>query len=179
MNKNTIIISAVVVLGVGMIIYGFSNKSGVGNSDSKSANNSQNETPPSTTRIPLDASVNNIIVPNQDSKNLPANVARPENVVPAAPGSDSKLRIFEIKIDKNKFIPDTVIVNSGDVLNLQFSAIDKNYDISQPDFGFSKSIKKGGSGLISLQASASGKFKFFCPSCGGPDKGPVGYLVIK
>ena len=116
-------------------------------------------------------------VPGSNSL-APPNVAKPTTVVPASPGGSESLRRFSLKIQDDKFSPDTVIVNKGDVIQLSITALDKNYDFTQPDFGFKKSISKGQTQEIGFQASAVGKFTFFCSACGGPDKGPVGYIII-
>lgn len=117
------------------------------------------------------------IVPELNSL-APSNVAKPTLVAPASPGAPESLRKFSLKIENNKFSPDTVIVNKGDVIQLSIIALDKNYDFTQPDFGFKKSIPKGQTQEIGFQASAVGKFTFFCSACGGPDKGPIGYIII-
>lgn len=116
-------------------------------------------------------------VPELNSS-APSNVAKPTTVAPASPGGSESIRKFDIKIQEDKFSPDTVIVNKGDIIQLSITALDKNYDFTQPDFGFKKSIPRGQTQEIGFQASAVGKFTFFCSACGGPDKGPVGYIII-
>ena len=127
-----------------------------------------------TTRTPAPISA---IVPESNSS-ASLNVAKPTVVVPASPGGSESLRRFSLKIQDDKFSPDTVIVNKGDVIQLSITAVDKKYDFTQPDFGFKKSISRGQTQEIGFQASAVGKFIFFCGACGGPDKGPVGYIII-
>jgi len=122
--------------------------------------------------VPIDAQV-----PGPNSL-TPSNVAKPTTVVPASPGGSESLRRFSLEIQGDKFSPDTVIINKGDVVELSITALDKNYDFTQPDFGFKKSISRGQTQEIGFQASAVGKFTFFCSACGGPDKGPVGYVII-
>lgn len=108
----------------------------------------------------------------------PSNVAKPNLVAPASPGASESIRKFSLKIENDKFSPDTVSVYKGDIIQLSITAVDKNYDFTQPDFGFNKSIPKGQTIDGGFQASAAGKFTFFCSACGGPDKGPVGYIII-
>ncbi len=131
--------------------------------------------PESKTRAAAPA---NMAVPDLNAQ-APSNVAVPTVVAPAAPGSDSAFRVFSIKLQNNAFIPDTIVVNTGDIIHLTISAIDKNYDFTQPDFGFKTVLPKGSSKLVLFSASAAGKFTFFCSACGGPSKGPAGYLVIE
>ena len=123
--------------------------------------------------VPFDAKV-----PEKDSADVPQNVAQPMIVGPSAPNAETNFRSFDIKIDKDSFSPDTVIVKRGDIVHINFSAIDKNYDFTQPDYGLSAQVAKGSGRIVEFQASAEGKFTFFCASCGGPEKGPVGYVII-
>ena len=118
-----------------------------------------------------------IVVPEKGSP-VAANVAPPETVGAAAPGSSSDYRSFTVKINLNAFVPDTVIVNQGDVAHVNITAVDHDYDFFQPDYGLSAVIPKGQTKTIQFGATASGKFTFYCKSCGGPEQGPVGYLVI-
>jgi hypothetical protein len=102
--------------------------------------------------------------------------------VPVAvdPASGSaNFRSYNIKIDKNKFTPDTVIVNQWDTVRINFTSVDRDYDVKQPDFGFAVAIPKGTSGVWESSASGGGTFKFYCVACGGPESGPAGYLIVK
>ena len=108
---------------------------------------------------------------------MPANVAAP-SIVAAANASGSAFRSFEIKVEGGHFTPDTVIVRQGDTVHIDVTGVDRAYDFTQPDYGFKTLLLKGQSKQIEFNASASGKFKFYCAACGGPDKGPVGYIII-
>jgi len=120
----------------------------------------------------------NVVVPEKNSANVPENVAKPQIVNPSSPTSQANFRSFDLGVDGDKFVPDTVIVRAGDTIRLNITAVDKNYDFTQPDFGFSAPLLKGQEKVIAFGATAAGKFTFFCKSCGGPDKGPVGYIII-
>lgn len=133
-----------------------------------------NQPPPSTTRQPAPV---NIEVPEPTST-ASVNVAKPQIVAPAAPGSSSSFRSFSIKVSGNKFTPDTIIVNAGDQLRLNITATDKDYDFFQPDYGLSMPLPKGQTKVIPFQATAADKYTFYCKSCGGPANGPVGYIVV-
>jgi plastocyanin len=129
---------------------------------------------PISTREALPAALE---VPERDSK-VPENVAKPAIVVPSAPTAESQLRVFEIKINEDRFLPDTVIVRKGDIVRVKFTAVDKGYDVYQPDYGFRQEIPKGESKPVGFGAHAVGRFTFFCKTCGGPAEGPVGYLMV-
>ncbi len=118
-----------------------------------------------------------LTVPDVNSV-VPENVAKPVVVMPAAPDSKIKLRIFNIEARDNKFFPDTVIVNQWDVVRLSLTATDKTYDFYWPDYGVKQTVKKGERKQVGFQATRSGKFAFYCERCGGPAKGPVGSLMI-
>lgn len=105
-------------------------------------------------------------------------VAVPVTVIEAAPGVQAKSRSYTVAVSGNKFTPSTVVVRLGDTTSIRFTAEDGDYDFTQPDLGLSAKLLKGKEQLIQVTPSNPGKFMFFCASCGGPDKGPVGYLVV-
>jgi hypothetical protein len=107
-----------------------------------------------------------------------SNIAVPEGVAPAAPGVDSKKRQFSVEVRGDAFVPDTVIVSRGDIAQINFLAVDKDYDLVQPDYGFSLALPQGEKRLLEAQFPNAGKYVFYCPSCGGPDSGPKGYIIV-
>lgn len=132
--------------------------------------------PKSSTRLPVNP---NTVVPGTDSANLPSNVAKPDEQVQSAPGSSINVNEFPtIRVENNKFSPDTVIVRKGEILRVEFLAVDKDYDFVQPDNGLSTPLPKGQVKRVGFQANMDGKFIFYCERCGGPAKGPVGYFVV-
>ncbi|MEK7212498.1 MAG: cupredoxin domain-containing protein [Patescibacteria group bacterium] len=119
-----------------------------------------------------------VSVPGKDSANVPENVAKPEVVGVGNPAGTTSYRSFSIKAEGDKFSPDTIVVKEKDTVRLSINAIDKDYDFTQPDYGFKVAVKKGDSKPLQFDASASGKFLFYCAACGGPNKGPIGYLIV-
>ncbi|MEK7508079.1 MAG: cupredoxin domain-containing protein [Patescibacteria group bacterium] len=128
--------------------------------------------------VTREAPPKDIVVPDTDSQNLQQNIAKPEVVSRASQTNNSSYRSFDIKIERDAFMPDTIIVYEGDTTNINVTAVDKDYDFTQPDYGFKVLIKKGETKKIQFGATAAGRFLFYCDSCGGPDKGPRGYVVI-
>jgi len=120
----------------------------------------------------------NVTVPNAGDKSAPAGVAVPATVAPASPTGSAKLRIFNITIENNKFVPDTVAVNTGDTVHINITAVGADYDFYQPDYGPKVALARGQTNFVEFQASAAGKFIFYCVSCGGPTSGPVGSIVV-
>ncbi|MDP3948548.1 MAG: cupredoxin domain-containing protein [bacterium] len=120
-----------------------------------------------------------VVVPDASaSSTVPANVAKPAIVTQAAPGSTSKFRSFSLSVTGGKFVPETVIVNAGDTVHLDITASDKDYDFYQPDYGLSTALPKGVKKVVEFQATSQDKYTFYCQSCGGPSKGPVGYVTV-
>jgi len=119
----------------------------------------------------------NMTVPGTTST-VPVNVAKPAIVTQAAPGTVSNFRSFTIQVSGNKFSPDTVIANAGDTVHINITAVDKDYDFYQPDYGLSLSLPKGVAKVVEFQVTTPDKYTFYCKSCGGPASGPVGYVTV-
>jgi heme/copper-type cytochrome/quinol oxidase subunit 2 len=131
--------------------------------------------PTSSTRaaVPLAATV-----PDKGATDTPSNVAVPSVEGIGDPSGNVSYRSFNINIRNNAFSPDTVVVNQGDTINLEITAVDANYSFTQPDYGFNILIGKGEKKTVQFQALQSGDFTFYCASCGGPSQGPVGHIII-
>lgn len=121
------------------------------------------------------------VVPNTDTKLTEAQkkeVALPTVVVPAAPGASSKFRNFKVNAESGAFVPTKVIVNVGDTVHIDFTAVDNNYDIVFPSYNMSQAANKGETKIIEFQALVPGDFTYYCSVCGGPDKGPKGHIIV-
>jgi len=119
-----------------------------------------------------------IVVPEKGATDVPENVAVPTVVGPAGPATSASFRSFDVRAVGDAFVPDTINVYQRDTVRINMTAVDKDYDVTQPDYGFKVLVPKGATKPIEFGATASGKFTFFCAACGGPEKGPVGYLVV-
>ncbi|MCL4437510.1 cupredoxin domain-containing protein [Patescibacteria group bacterium] len=118
-----------------------------------------------------------VTVPGANSSQS-GNTAVPISVIPAPTNSSVSNRIFNISVSGNAFSPSRIAVYQGDVITINFSAKDKAYDVFQPDYGWKTTIPQGATKLVGFQAYRSGQFTFYCQSCGGPAKGPIGYLIV-
>jgi hypothetical protein len=116
-------------------------------------------------------------VPEADSE-VPSNVAKPTEALPAGAATEAKRRVFDIEVNEDAFSKNTIIVNQWDIARVNFFAVDKAYDFYWPDFGLRQSAKKGETKSVEFQATRSGTFQFYCERCGGPAKGPVGTLRV-
>ncbi len=119
-----------------------------------------------------------VTVPGLKDANVAPDTAKPYTVAPAGPGTQSKLRGYNIQISGRQFIPDNIVVNVGDTAHINLTAVDMGYDFYQPDYGLSTTIAKGQQKLVEFSAITTGKFTFYCKSCGGPAKGPIGYIIV-
>jgi plastocyanin len=119
----------------------------------------------------------NVKVPEK-GESVPEGVAAPEVVTEAAPGVSAKFRSFDIKAENNKFNPSTVIVRLGDTVHINFTAQDKDYDITFPDYGMKQTAKKGETKILEFQALIPGKFTFYCELCGGLNSTAKGYIIV-
>ncbi len=176
-NKNAVIAGAAVLAIALAVFIGwyFGSKAGVpGEQQAGTAPQGAGMTPEKSQT--LQAVDPNTVVPDASST-VPANVAAPQLVTQASPNSQSNFRSFSLTVSGNEFTPNTVIVNVGDTVHLNIMAMDKDYDFTQPDTGLSQPLPKGVSKVVEFQATVEGKYTFYCKSCGGPAKGPVGYVT--
>lgn len=136
------------------------------------------ETEPSPFRAEVPA---NTIVPEMDTD--PQKITDKEIVVPsyvaqAAPGIESKFRIFDIKGEGNEYNPSKIIARVGDTVHVNFTAVDKDYDIVFPDYAMSQQAKLGQTKILEFQALQEGDFLYYCQACGGPNSKTVGHIII-
>ncbi len=111
---------------------------------------------------------------NADTLPVEGAIAVPETVQKIS-GNVAR-RVFSISADNNAFNPPNIIVNEGDVVVIKFTAVDKNYDVSFPDFGIYEAFAKGTTQQISFQAYPYGDYRFFCTkACSGS---PAGRLIV-
>jgi len=115
-----------------------------------------------------------IATPELGATSTPKGVAVPTNVSQlSGPGGEAALRDFEIKADKGKFSPDTIVVNDGDVVTIHLTAVDADYNIYFPDFGMYLPVKKGETRKSQGQFTGVGQYQFFCKDCNNEAKGTL------
>mgnify|MGYP001572142523 CR=1 FL=1 len=106
-----------------------------------------------------------IATPGEGASSTNKDVAVPTTVVQTGP---SAFRHFDISASGNKYSPNTIVVNEGDVIDLNFTAVDGKYDLFFPDFGIYKAAAKGETVKLQFQGNPYGEYKFYCKdSCGG------------
>ena len=123
----------------------------------------------------------NVVVPDVDtelSEEEKKEIALPTVVVPAAPGVDAKFRDFNISAENDVFVPNKIIANVGDTVHVDFTAVDKDYDIVFPSYNMMQRASVGQTKILEFQALQEGSFTYYCSSCGGPESGPKGTFII-
>lgn len=168
-KKKDIIIYSIValiilVVAVGYFVGWFAVPSGTPTSGPTSATRS--DVPPGT------------VAPAVGATGTPEGVAVPQVSIPAAPGVKAQLRVFNITASNNVFTPSTVIANEGDTIHINFTAVDKTYDITIPDLSLQQTAKKGETKVLEFGANPPGKFAFYCESCGGLNSSAIGSIII-
>lgn len=193
-KRNLIIGVAAVAVFVLLIAYGFYSRSGRRSTGGIAGQNSGlNKTgeqvlsesekarlgpfPKITKEEIKSAEAQKIDIPEVGEKTAP-DVAAPVTVQPAAPGISAKLRIFNIKGDKNQFDPSTIIVKVGDTVHINFTAVDKTYDFILPDYGLVQTAGPGETRIVEFGAMTPGKFTYYCKLCGGVESSAVGYIIV-
>ena len=119
-----------------------------------------------------------IKVPELNEEKVDENVAVPLTVAKAGSTTEAMFRRFEIVAENNKFFPSEIIVNKGDVVHIDFTAMDKTYDITFPDYSMKQTAEKGEKKFLEFQALAPGKFLYYCELCGGLEGTTKGYIII-
>lgn len=123
-----------------------------------------------------------VIVPETTST-VPAilkdKIAIPETTAPANPGgTDAMTRAYSVRAEADTFIPEKIIVNMGDTVQINFTAIDKDYDVVLSGYNMKQNIKKGNTRLFEFQALRDGDFIYYCQTCGGLTSGPQGHVIV-
>jgi len=111
-------------------------------------------------------------------ENVAVDVAIPVSVSKAAPGVSAKLRVFNISAQNDLYSPSTVIIKAGDTVHINFTAVDKTYDITFPDYGMKQIVNKGQTKVLEFQAVTTGKFTYYCALCGGLGSKAIGYVIV-
>lgn len=122
-----------------------------------------------------------VVVPEMNTivpENLKNQIAVPTASVPVAEGLSAQIRIFSIKAEADKFIPEKIIVNQGDTVHIEFTAVDKNYDLTLSGYSMKQTLKQGETKPLEFQALKDGDFIYYCSVCGGLQSGPQGHIIV-
>ena len=168
-----------VVIIAALVWFQYAQRSAPNSSAAPAATEVSTSTPTAASSTATRTAVpSNVVVPNKGSSSTAANVAVPVTQGAGDPAGNVSYRSFNITIQNGAYTPNTVIVNQNDTVNLNVTAVDAAYGFDQLDYGLHVAIPKGKTQLVQFQASAAGDFTFYCVSCGGPSKGPVGHIIV-
>lgn len=170
-------VAVVAAAAVGAGYYVFVNDAAVRSGGNAAVNGggASGSAPSSTTAQPLSAPV---AVPAQNATTVPPGVAAPTLVAPGSPSGATSFRSFNVTVTAQAFSPSTIIVNQGDTVHINITASGGAYDFTQQDLGLMLKVPAGETKVVQFDATSPGKFTFYCTSCGGPSKGPVGYVEV-
>lgn len=129
------------------------------------------------TEVPKDIKVPE--VNEKISEELKTVVAVPTVVTPAAPGATQKYRSFNISANAGVYTPSSIIGNVDDTIHINFTAVDKDYDIVFPSYNMKQTAKKGETKVLQFQAVQEGSFTYYCQMCGGENGPTKGSIIIK
>lgn len=113
----------------------------------------------------------NIQTPEPNEAAPSADVAVPKGVSVIGEKKQIALRTFGMRGENGAFSPRTLVVNDLDVIEIEFTAVDADYDIFFPDFGVLKKIGAGSTAMLQFQAPDFGEYEFGCKElCKGKGK---------
>jgi len=170
-NKKNLIILIIVVILIILILVSTKSKIAIPSPENEGVVESEE----SLTKLEVPE---NITVPELEDQLENKEIAVPLTVSKAGPQTEAMFRRFEISAEKDKYSPSEVIVNEKDTVHIDFTAIDKEYDITFPDYGMKQTAKPGEKKILEFQALTSGKFLYYCDLCGGIEGKTKGYIIV-
>ncbi|NQV09236.1 cupredoxin domain-containing protein [Candidatus Woesearchaeota archaeon] len=93
--------------------------------------------------------------------------------------STGEVKEFDIIARNWEFIPETITVNEGDMVELNIKSIDVTHGFLLPDFGVDEKLEPNRDVHISFVADKKGTFGFYCSvPCGAGHGGMRGELIV-
>jgi heme/copper-type cytochrome/quinol oxidase subunit 2 len=152
MTKKEIITLVILVLVViALVVFGIMTKS----DENKPSGDVENVDVKATTTIPESGY----------SSEVPENIEITTPKIEAPLGGNNNnatIGLFEMSVSKDGFSPSQLAVKNGNVVQINLTAVDGNYDWELPWFGLYYSISKGETKNISFQATSPGTLDFYC-----------------
>ena len=126
--------------------------------------------------VPVDIKVPEV------GENLPVElvdkIAVPEHSVDIPVPGGANFRIFRVRAENDKFLPEQIIVNFKDMVHIELMAIDKDYDLIFSGYNMQIEAAKGETKALEFQALQDGRFLYYCESCGGPESTAKGEIIV-
>ena len=110
-----------------------------------------------------------------------AELSVPKLESPASTNKDSETKalFFDLKAARDGFNPPKITVNKGDNLQIDFTAVDGDYDLDIPYLGvYFAAVKKGTTKRLPFDTSLSGTFVFECRDYCPPGGTIEGELIV-
>jgi len=163
-------LSVVAVLVVGLFVFAAYRSDGFGDRQRMSGG----DAPDSLSEESSNSKTYNHVVPPNIEITVPVSLAD------IAPGvKESSLRVYEVTVSSDGFNPSELVVKGGDVVTLNLTSTDGDYDFYLPDIGLRKMVTRGEKAQIQFQTSVSGVFTFLCDEQCPSSHVIKGTLVVK
>jgi heme/copper-type cytochrome/quinol oxidase subunit 2 len=104
-------------------------------------------------------------VPEPNTKNVDTSISIPKVVMNIVKDSHNQTRVFAISAKNNSLSENKLVVYEGDIVSIRFSAEDRNYDLTFPDFNISQNTPAGITKILEFQTQNSGNYPFLCTTC--------------
>lgn len=105
-------------------------------------------------------------------------IAVPEHSIDIPVPGGANFRIFRVRAEGDKFLPEQVVVNFKDMVHIELMAIDKDYDLVLSGYNMQINAAKGETRALEFQALQDGRFLYYCNSCGGPESSAKGEIIV-
>ena len=112
--------------------------------------------------------------PNGGETGLSKDIAIPTSVTAQKFASYRK---YTMSGAGGKFVPNTIVIDARDSVEIAFTATDADYNFTISDLGTNQTIKKGEVGVIMFQGYDFGQYKITC-SAAVCVSNPVGTLIV-
>ncbi len=157
-RKQTVILIALIVFVVAGIVFGLASRK---NKKADENSLSQGTPVPDST-----ADSKKYYIPEVPKG---AELTKPVLEAPAAPNAvKEKVRVFEMKINKDGYSPNNFTVNLGDIVNIKITSVDGDYDFNLPSINSYFVVKRGEIKTTTFGATSAGTWNFscrdYCPS---------------
>jgi len=112
-------------------------------------------------------------------KNAVQTLPKAEAPASSNPELDTKLKFFDLKASNSGFNPNAITVKKGDSLQVDFTAVDGDYDLNFPYLGaYFSVVRRGVTKRLPLDTSLTGTFTFECRDFCPPGKKIQGQLIV-
>jgi len=92
---------------------------------------------------------------------------------------ENGVRVIEVTAKRYEFIPKEIVVNEGDRVELDVTAIDRTHGFEMDDFHIKQRLNEGETEKITFTADKVGRHNFHCfVYCGPGHPGMKGELVV-